>query len=100
VNYGLNLENWALSYLAGKQAADADTMITLDRHVLAQIVVRQMTPTEAVERGSVASEGDASKLPGLFDFRDAFWLTVPVREARAGIASDLARPPPSGRRNP
>jgi hypothetical protein len=75
-------------------------MIRLDRHVLAQIVMQQMTPTEAVVRASVAIEGDASTLPELFDLLDEFRLMFPVRAALAGIASDLARPPPSGRENP
>jgi hypothetical protein len=63
--------------LADKQAANADTMITLARHVLTQIVMRQMTPIKAVERGSVAIEGDASKLPELFVLLDEFRLIFP-----------------------
>ena len=70
-------KNCALSYLADKQAANADTMITLARHVLTQIVMRQMTPIKAVERGSVAIEGDASKLPELFVLLDEFRLIFP-----------------------
>jgi alkyl sulfatase BDS1-like metallo-beta-lactamase superfamily hydrolase len=56
-------------------------MIRLDRHVLAQIVMQQMTPTEAVVRASVAIEGDASTLPELFDLLDEFRLMFPVRAA-------------------
>jgi len=99
-SYVLNLANCVLSYLPGKLAAAADTTIRLDRQVLTQIVMRQMTLTEAVEQGSVAIEGDASKLHELFDLLDEFQLMFPVIEARAGIASDLDRQSPSGRGNP
>jgi len=98
-SYLLNLENCVLSYLAGKQAADADTTITLDRQVLTRIVMRQMTLAEAVEQGSVAIEGDGSKLHELFDLLDEFQLMFPVIEPRAGIASDLASALPSGSGN-
>ena len=86
--YVLNLENCVLSYVPDKQTADADTTITLDRQALTQIVMRQLTLGEAVVRGSVVIEGDASKLHELFDLLDEFQLMFPVIETHnAGLAA-------------
>ena len=80
--YVLNLENCALSYLAGKHAPDADATVTLDRQVLNQIAMRQTTLADAIHQGFVKVIGNASKLHELFDLLDDFQLMFPVIEPR------------------
>jgi alkyl sulfatase BDS1-like metallo-beta-lactamase superfamily hydrolase len=70
--YVLNLENAALTYIADKQAQDADASVTLTRATLDSITLRQTTFPEAVKEGTVQVAGDASKLAELLGLLDNF----------------------------
>jgi alkyl sulfatase BDS1-like metallo-beta-lactamase superfamily hydrolase len=85
--YVLNLENCALSYLAGKHVPDADATVTLDRQTLNRIAMRQTTPADAIAAGTVKVAGDAGKLHELFDLLDDFRIMFPVIEPHPGVAS-------------
>ena len=78
--YVLNLENCALTYLAGRQSAGADATVTLERATLNRLVLRETTLAEAVEGGLVAVSGDSAKLAELFALLDDFPLMFKVVE--------------------
>ncbi|MEZ5817872.1 MAG: alkyl sulfatase dimerization domain-containing protein [Hyphomicrobiaceae bacterium] len=82
--YVLNLENAALTYLADKQDASADATVTLERPLLSQILMDQITLDEAKSKGLVRIEGDDGKLAELFALLDDFRLMFPVVEPAAG----------------
>jgi linear primary-alkylsulfatase len=80
--YVLNLEHSALTYLADRQREPADATVTLERAVLDRLVLRELTLADAVERGLVAIQGDASKVVELFGLLDDFTLMFPIVEPR------------------
>ena len=53
----LNLENCALTYAAGAQAADADAGFTLPRGVLDEVIAKLTTFPEAVAAGKIKVVG-------------------------------------------
>ncbi|MDH3604801.1 MAG: MBL fold metallo-hydrolase, partial [Candidatus Tectomicrobia bacterium] len=78
--YMLNLENCALTYLADHTAADAQVTVTLDRPALSQLVLRQQTLDDAMDRGAITIEGDVSKLRELFELIDDFLFLFDILE--------------------
>jgi alkyl sulfatase BDS1-like metallo-beta-lactamase superfamily hydrolase len=68
--YVLNLENAALTYLADRQASDADATLTLTRATLDSIILRQTTFPQAIQSGQIRVEGDASKVTELLGLID------------------------------
>jgi alkyl sulfatase BDS1-like metallo-beta-lactamase superfamily hydrolase len=82
--YVLNLENCALTYLADRQGDPADAAVTLERAVLNRLVLREVTFADAVQRGLVRIEGQATKVAELFglldDFTPTFEVVEPARE--------------------
>lgn len=80
--YVLNLENCALTYLAGRHTDGADATVTLDRTVLNSLVLRQIVFADAVHRGLVRVEGDPAKVAELFSLFDDFTLMFEVVEPR------------------
>src|SRR3954453_21514780 len=61
----LNLENCALTYAAGAQAADADAGFTLARGVLDEVIAKLTTFPEAVCSGNVKVVGYPMRLAEL-----------------------------------
>jgi alkyl sulfatase BDS1-like metallo-beta-lactamase superfamily hydrolase len=84
--YLLNLENCALTYLAGRHAEGADASVRLDRSALNRLILRELPLAEAMARGEVAIAGDAMKVAELFglldDFSMAFEVVEPLRSGR------------------
>ena len=68
----LNLENSALTYMAGAQAADADASFTLPRGVLDEVIARLTTFPEAVASGTIKVSGNAMRLAELMALMDQF----------------------------
>ncbi len=80
--YVLNLENCALTYLDDRSAAHAQVTVTLDRPVLSQLLLRHVTLVDAIGRGMITLEGDASKLSELFELIDEFHFLFEILEPR------------------
>ncbi len=68
----LNLENCALTYIAGVQAASADAGFTLAREVLDQVIAKLTTFPEAVTAGKIAFSGNPMRLGELMMLMDEF----------------------------
>jgi alkyl sulfatase BDS1-like metallo-beta-lactamase superfamily hydrolase len=71
-NYVLNLENSALTYVAGRLATDADVSLTLARPALTKILQRQATFPKAIGTGEIKIAGNPAKLLELFSLFDEF----------------------------
>jgi alkyl sulfatase BDS1-like metallo-beta-lactamase superfamily hydrolase len=68
----LNLENSALTYTAGAQAADADASFTLPRGVLDEVIAKLTTFPEAVASGKIKASGNPMRLGELMLLMDEF----------------------------
>ena len=68
----LNLENSALTYSAGAQAADADAGFTLARSVLDEVIAKLTTFPDAVGAGKIKFTGDPLRLGELMTLMDEF----------------------------
>jgi alkyl sulfatase BDS1-like metallo-beta-lactamase superfamily hydrolase len=68
----LNLENSALTYVAGHQAADADATFTLPRGVLDEVIAKLTTFPEAVGNGRITVSGNPMRLGELMLLMDEF----------------------------
>jgi len=68
----LNLENSALTYTEGVQAANADASFALARGVLDQVIAKQTTFQDAVEAGKIKVAGDPARLTELMGLMDEF----------------------------
>jgi alkyl sulfatase BDS1-like metallo-beta-lactamase superfamily hydrolase len=68
----LNLENSALTHVAGKQSDRADATLTLARSTLDAVTLRKTTFPEAVQAGLIKIEGDPTKLVELLGMLDTF----------------------------
>jgi alkyl sulfatase BDS1-like metallo-beta-lactamase superfamily hydrolase len=68
----LNLENCALTYTAGAQAADADASFTLPRSVLDEVIAKLATFPEAVGSGKIKVVGNLERLGELMTLMDEF----------------------------
>ena len=88
----LNLENSALTYVAGVQAADADASFTLARGALDEVIAKLTTFPEAV--GSRQDQGhrqpDAARRADGADGR----VSADVRDRRAEAGGGECRQPP------
>ena len=78
----LNLENSALTYVAGKQAAKADATLTLSRATLDAVALRKTSFAEAAQAGLVKIEGNAGKLTELLGMLDTFEPMFEIVEPR------------------
>jgi alkyl sulfatase BDS1-like metallo-beta-lactamase superfamily hydrolase len=78
----LNLENCALTYLAGRRSDRADATVTLDRATLDRLILRELPISEAIQSGSVHLDGDPAKLAELFSLLDQFTLMFEVVEPK------------------
>jgi alkyl sulfatase BDS1-like metallo-beta-lactamase superfamily hydrolase len=70
--YALTLENATLTYVAGKQAADADATLTLTRAALDTVMLRQTTFIAAMQGGAITVDGNPAKLLELWSLLDEF----------------------------
>ncbi|MCC0005863.1 MAG: MBL fold metallo-hydrolase [Methylobacteriaceae bacterium] len=78
--YVLNLENSALTYVAGRNAEKADAALTLERATLTKVMQQKTTFPEAIGAGLVKIGGDPSKLLELFGLFDTFELGFAIVE--------------------
>jgi alkyl sulfatase BDS1-like metallo-beta-lactamase superfamily hydrolase len=68
----LNLENSALTYIEGFQAANADASFTLERGMLDQVIAKQTSFPEAVAAGKIKVSGNPTRLAELMGLMDEF----------------------------
>ena len=68
----LNLENSALTYVAGAQAADADAGFALARNVLDEVIAKLTTFPDAVSAGKIKVTGNPLRLSELMTLMDEF----------------------------
>ena len=68
----LNLENCALTYVEGVQAAEADASFTLARSTLDEVIAKQTTFPEAVAAGKIKFTGNPMRLGELMALMDEF----------------------------
>src|SRR4029079_16751958 len=61
-NFVLTLENCALTYLEGAQAAEVDASFTLQRSTLDEVIAKQTSCPEAVAGGKIKFTGNAMRL--------------------------------------
>src|SRR5437879_1978557 len=71
-SFVLNLENSALTYTAGAQAADADASFTLPRGVLDEVIAKLTTFPEAIGAGKIKVAGNPMRLGELMVLMDEF----------------------------
>ncbi len=87
--YGLNLENCALTHVQGKHLPDADATVTLTRAGLSALATKQVSPAEAVSSGLIAMRGQAENLDRLLGLIDDFKFMFPIVEPhRDGLPED------------
>jgi alkyl sulfatase BDS1-like metallo-beta-lactamase superfamily hydrolase len=85
--YVLNLENSALTYVAGKNREDADASLTLSRTTLNAIFARQTTFMQEIQSGKVKIAGNPMKLMELFGLLDTFQPTFEIVEPKRQMTS-------------
>jgi alkyl sulfatase BDS1-like metallo-beta-lactamase superfamily hydrolase len=78
----LTLENCALTYLEGAQAATADAGFTLARATLDEVIAKQTSFPEAVAGGKVKFTGNAMRLAELMGLMDEFPRMFEIVEPR------------------
>src|SRR3954463_16644238 len=83
----LNLENCALTYAAGAQAADADAGFTLPRGVLDEVIAKLTTFPEAVASGKIKVVGDPMRLAELMALMDEFPRMFEIVEPKRTVVS-------------
>jgi alkyl sulfatase BDS1-like metallo-beta-lactamase superfamily hydrolase len=83
----LNLENCALTYAAGAQAADADAGFTLARGVLDEVIAKLTTFPEAVSSGKIKVVGDPVRLGELMALMDEFPRMFEIVEPKRTVVS-------------
>jgi alkyl sulfatase BDS1-like metallo-beta-lactamase superfamily hydrolase len=71
-SFVLTLENCALTYVAGPQAATADASFALARGTLDEVIAKQTTFPEAVAAGKIKFTGNAMRLAELMELMDEF----------------------------
>jgi len=78
----MTLEHSALTYVTGKQAANADATVTLARGTLNAVTLQQTTFPDAVKAGLVKIDGDGRKLDDLLAMLDTFKVMFEVVEPK------------------
>jgi alkyl sulfatase BDS1-like metallo-beta-lactamase superfamily hydrolase len=68
----LTLENCALTYIAGAQAATPDAGFTLARATLDEVIAKQTSFPEAIASGKIKFTGNAMRLAELMALMDEF----------------------------
>ena len=83
----LNLENCALTYAAGAQAADADASFSLARDVLDEVIAKLTTFPEAVASGKIKVTGNPTRLGELMMLMDEFPRMFEIVEPKRNAVS-------------
>ncbi|MEH2591349.1 alkyl/aryl-sulfatase [Bradyrhizobium sp. AZCC 1721] len=83
----LNLENCALTYVAGARAADADASFTLPRSVLDEVIAKLTTIPEAVGSGKIQVSGNPARLGELMMLMDEFPRMFEIVEPKRTMVS-------------
>lgn len=86
-NFALTLENCALTYVAGTQAASADASFTLARGTLDEVIAKQTTFPEAVAAGKIKFTGNAMRLAELMTLMDEFPRMFEIVEPKRAAVS-------------
>jgi alkyl sulfatase BDS1-like metallo-beta-lactamase superfamily hydrolase len=83
----LNLENSALTYVAGAQAADADAAFTLARGTLDEFIAKLTTFQDAVGSGKIKCTGNPMRLGELMMLMDEFPRMFEIVEPKRPMVS-------------
>ncbi len=83
----LNLENCALTYVAGSQAADADASFALARSTLDEVIAKLTTFPEAIAGGKVTVTGHPMRLDELMMLMDEFPRMFEIVEPKRAVVS-------------
>src|SRR5260370_21328374 len=83
----LTLENCALTYIAGAQAAAADAGFTLARGTLDEVIAKQTSFPEAVASGKIKFTGNTMRLGELMGLMDEFPRMFEIVEPRRTAVS-------------
>jgi alkyl sulfatase BDS1-like metallo-beta-lactamase superfamily hydrolase len=83
----LTLENCALTYVAGAQAAAADAGFTLARGTLDEVIARQTGFPEAVASGKIKCTGNAMRLAELMALMDEFPRMFEIVEPKRTVVN-------------
>ena len=78
--FALNLDNSALTWVEGKQAAKPDATLTLTRDALNQVLLGKLTFPAAMASGAVKVDGDPRKFGELFGMLDSFSADFNIME--------------------
>jgi alkyl sulfatase BDS1-like metallo-beta-lactamase superfamily hydrolase len=83
----LTLENCALTYIAGAQAANADAGFILARGTLDEVIAKQTSFPEAVAAGKIKFTGNAMRLAELMGLMDEFPRMFEIVEPKRAVVS-------------
>ncbi|MFL6828136.1 MAG: alkyl/aryl-sulfatase [Bradyrhizobium sp.] len=86
-NFVLTLENCALTYLEGAQAAGADASFTLPRSMLDEVIAKQTSFPEAIASGKIEFTGNAMRLAELMGLMDEFPRMFEIVEPKRVVVS-------------
>jgi alkyl sulfatase BDS1-like metallo-beta-lactamase superfamily hydrolase len=86
-DFVLTLENCALTYIAGAQAAAADASFTLSRGTLDEVIAKQTIVPEAVAGGKIKVTGNAMRLAELMALMDEFPRMFEIVEPKRAAVS-------------
>jgi alkyl sulfatase BDS1-like metallo-beta-lactamase superfamily hydrolase len=86
-SFVLTLENCALTYVEGAQAASADAGFTLARATLDEVVAKQTSFPEAVANGTIKFTGNATRLAELMALMDEFPRMFEIVEPKGTAVS-------------
>ncbi len=86
-SFVLTLENCALTYVEGAQAASADAGFTLARATLDEVIAKQTSFPEAVASGKVKVTGNATRLAELMALMDEFPRMFEIVEPKGTAVS-------------
>jgi len=86
-SFVLTLENCALTYVAGAQAAAADASFTLSRGTLDEVIAKQTSFPEAVASGKIKFTGNAMRLAELMALMDEFPRMFEIVEPKRTVVS-------------
>lgn len=76
----LNLQNSALTHVAGALAKDADLSLVLTRKSFDKILAKQLAVPEAIQSGAITFSGDISKFAQLFALFETPIAEFPIVE--------------------
>jgi alkyl sulfatase BDS1-like metallo-beta-lactamase superfamily hydrolase len=85
--FALTLENCALTYLEGAQAATSDASFTLARSTLDEVIAKQTNFPEAVAGGKIKATGNPMRLAELMDLMDEFPRMFEIVEPKRVVVS-------------